>query len=91
MTTTQVQGRPDIAYQPDFENFLARTATLYGVNKPLGKIPAGFPEELKSPLVWDNLTYDSEAEWTYELDENERLEISKSLIYFRCENLPSSP
>jgi hypothetical protein len=85
MTAIQTMSTPDIEYQPDFAKFQARTRSLHDIQKPLERIPTGFPHELTSRLVWDSSTHKSESEWTYELEENEHLDIHKALLHFKCQ------
>lgn len=45
-----------------------------------------WPAYLESPLNWEGATFKSEAEYTYVLSPEEKLEINDALGYFKCQN-----
>lgn len=77
--------QPDIEYQPDRAKWQARTARRLAANPSLPNtpLPAGFPEKLESPLVWEGSDWKDENEWVYELDKREIEEIDSALKHFR--------
>jgi hypothetical protein len=43
-----------------------------------------WPAHLDSPLAWEGADFKSEAEYTYFLNLEEKLEIDMALDYFKC-------
>lgn len=77
-------GQPDIGYAPDLDKYLARVQRRQMTEKLESSVPAGFPTELESDLVWDGSTISEKYDWTYELSETEVEEIEAALSYFKC-------
>lgn len=46
-----------------------------------------WPANLDSPLAWEGADFKSEAEYTYFLSSEEKLEINTALDYFKCLHL----
>lgn len=42
-----------------------------------------WPANIDSPLAWEGATFKSEAEYTYILSPNEKLEVNEALAYFK--------
>lgn len=79
------QKQPDISYHPDLAKYQARTERLKQQRLPEVGLPAGFPEELHSPLVWEGKDFADEKEWTLVLDEAQLQEVRDALAHFKCE------
>lgn len=47
-------------------------------------IVGSWPAHLDSPLAWEGADFKSEAEYTYILSHEEKLEINTALDYFKC-------
>ena len=47
-------------------------------------IVRSWPAHLDSPLAWEGADFKSEAEYTYFLSPEEKLEINTALDYFKC-------
>ncbi|KAK4501968.1 hypothetical protein PRZ48_007778 [Zasmidium cellare] len=88
MATAQVVrsgpiGQPDIDYAPNLDKYLARVSRRKETEKLENELPAGFPRELKSDLVWDGKDIGEKYEFTYELSGSEVEEIETALGYFK--------
>lgn len=77
--------QPDIAYHPDEAKWKARTARRLAEDPSLPQtpLPAGFPEVLDSPLVWEGKDWTDESQWTYQLSPAQLEEIHDALIHFK--------
>lgn len=80
-------SQPDIGYAPDLDKYLARVQRRKETEKLESALPAGFPSQLQSKLVWDGNTIGEEYNWTYELNEAEAEEIEAALAHFKCLSL----
>jgi hypothetical protein len=86
MALTQSQPRqPDISYHPDFEKYQLRSARLKELRAraPDSSLPAGFPKQLTSPLVWEGKDFVDESEWTVSLSGPQLAEIHEALLHFK--------
>ncbi|KAF6764150.1 hypothetical protein DFP72DRAFT_800152 [Ephemerocybe angulata] len=81
--------QPDIDYHPDEAKWRARTARRLADNLSLldTPLPAGFPDTLTGPLVWEGKDWKDESEWVYTLCSEELMEIDKAVQYFEDLNL----
>lgn len=87
MSTTEtitVAKQPDIQYAPDYAKYQARTARRLATETLPKDLPAGFPKELESDLVWEGSKLAGNYNWTYELNAAEIEEIEKALQHFQC-------
>ena len=85
-TETVTARQPDIAYAPDFGKYQARTK-LRLQNEPLLKqksLPAGFPKQLASDLVWEGQGLADKYDWTYNLTAEQVTELENALTHFKC-------
>ncbi len=85
--TTESMGRqPDIEYHPNFEKYQARTK-LRLQSEPLDQItlPSGFPQQLKSDMVWEGEGLADKFDWTFELTAEHIEELNKALAHFKGE------
>ncbi|KAK1574422.1 LOW QUALITY PROTEIN: uncharacterized protein LY79DRAFT_593345 [Colletotrichum navitas] len=69
-------GQPDIAYTPNYENYLARIKRH------------GFPQNLESKLVWDGKTLAEHYDWNCVLTEDDQKEIDEALNHFKSLKKP---
>lgn len=77
--------QPDIGYTPDLDKYLARVKRrLENDPDALEKsLPAGFPKQLVSDLVWEGETVGDKYEWAYELNAQQIAEIEEGLRHFQ--------
>ncbi|KAH8690563.1 hypothetical protein BGW36DRAFT_388972 [Talaromyces proteolyticus] len=68
--------------------FKARTARRLATETLPKDLPAGFPQELKSELVWEGAELEGKYNWTYELTASEVEEIEQGLAHFKSLNKP---
>lgn len=90
MTMAAVQiagpvGQPDIGYTPDLDKYLARVKRRLNTEKLPNSLPAGFPQQLDSDLVWTGDKIGDLYDWTYELNAAEIEDIEQALAHFKCE------
>lgn len=86
---THSSSQPDIAYPPDYDKYRLRSEERLASGQLPKQVPAGFPIELKSPLVWKGSDLE-DHEWLFQLDEDDHHELFHALEYFKCQNsLPS--
>ena len=83
MGATLTQTQPDISYHPDFEKYQLRSERLKAVRAPNSDLPAGFPEQLTGPLVWEEKDFLDKREWTFSLNESHLEEIQNALQHFK--------
>lgn len=77
-------GQPNIGYTPDLDNYLARVKRRLGTESLPKSLPAGFPEQLKSDLVWTGEEVEKSYNWVQELTEDELEDIENGLLHFKC-------
>ncbi|QKX63827.1 uncharacterized protein TRUGW13939_10998 [Talaromyces rugulosus] len=87
--TITIPQQPDIQYAPDHAKYQARTARRLATEALSAGLPAGFPKELKSDLVWEGSELTGSYDWTYELKPAEVEEIEKALQHFQSLNKPT--
>lgn len=78
-------GQPDIGYTPDLDKYLARVKRRLNTETLPKSLPSGFPQQLKSDLVWTGDKVGETYDWTYELDAAEIEDIENALAHFKCE------
>ncbi len=63
--TTEAAKQPDIEYHPNEAKWKARTARRLAEDPALVKtpLPAGFPQKLDSPLVWEGKDWKDPETW----------------------------
>lgn len=84
MVEVQRAVQPDIQYHPDYDKYTARTERRKRTEALQHTVPAGYPEELKSPLVWEGKDVESRNDWIYHLSEAQLDEIDAALKSFKC-------
>jgi hypothetical protein len=83
-TATETQAKqPDITYHPDFTNFQLRTERLKSQRPSNIGLPAGFPEKLEGPIVWEGKDFTDDKQWTLSLNEENLEEIYNALVHFK--------
>ncbi|KAJ6089771.1 hypothetical protein N7467_004987 [Penicillium canescens] len=79
--------QPDISYEPDFEKYQNRTKRRLASEDTSQALPDGFPQQLKSDLVWDASDYpqvgSGNEPWVYNLTAVELEEIDQALAHFK--------
>lgn len=80
-------GQPDISYAPDYDKYQARAARRVQSENLPTTLPDGFPEQLKSDLVWEGNTLADTYDWTYVLSEDQLAEIDQAVGHFKCQFL----
>ena len=79
-------GQPDITYTPDRDKYILRgKKRALELTEQDKRLPAGFPNQLGSPLVWDGQNLAQRFNWTYKLTELDVKEIDAALNHFKCE------
>jgi hypothetical protein len=82
--------QPDIQYQPDYKKYQERTARRLEHGMLTRNLPAGFPQQLSSPLVWTKTDFKGE-EWVTVLTEADQHEIAAALRVFQGSSPPLTP
>lgn len=82
--TTEAAKQPDIEYHPNEEKWKARTARRLAEDPALVKtpLPAGFPQKLDSPLVWEGKDWKDPETWEYTLSDEQLQEIDDAVKHF---------
>ncbi|CEO58945.1 Putative Taurine catabolism dioxygenase TauD, TfdA family protein [Penicillium brasilianum] len=80
--------QPDIQYHPDFEKYQARTRHRKETESLQTSLPAGFPQKLTSPLVWEGKDIEQTSDWIYKLSDDQLDEIDAGLKSFKALNEP---
>lgn len=79
-------GQPDIGYTPDFAKYTARSKRRAETEQLSHELPAGFPQQLESELVWDPESLEkTKYDWNYVLTEEDIAELRTALAHFKCE------
>ncbi|PYH94060.1 TfdA family oxidoreductase [Aspergillus ellipticus CBS 707.79] len=88
MVEVQTIVQPDIEYHPDFAKYTARSQRRVAAEGLPKTLPAGFPAQLDSPLVWDGAEIEKRDDWFYQLDDAQLDEIDQGLQEFKSKSLP---
>ncbi|KAJ5752926.1 hypothetical protein N7520_009843 [Penicillium odoratum] len=91
MYTTETITRPsqpDIQYHPDWVKYEARSRQRKETESLQSNIPAGFPQKLDSPLVWEGKEIEKRRDWIYQLSDLQLDEIDAALQSFKALNKP---
>jgi len=81
-TITQ-PAQPDIQYHPDFAKYQDRTRYRKETESLQTTLPAGFPSQLISPLVWEGKDAEKRSDWAYKLNDTQLDEIDVALKSFK--------
>lgn len=86
VATETIARQPDIAYSPDFKKYQARTKFRLQNEAHLSQrsLPAGFPQQLVSDLVWEGQSLAETYDWVYELSAEQVEELEDALTHFKC-------
>ena len=76
-------GQPDIEYTPNHDKYLQRAKRRRETEHLVKSLPAGFPQELQSKLVWDGNDLVETYDWNYDLSEEDLDEIDSALRHFK--------
>ncbi len=80
--------QPNIAYQPDLENYQSRTKRRLATESLCKELPPGFPAQLQSPLVWSSSDFCDSQVFVTVLTENDLEEIENALHHFKGKPVP---
>lgn len=78
--------QPEIQYHPNFEQYQARTRLRKETESLPTSLPAGFPQKLVSPLVWEGKDVENRSDWIYQLSDAQLDEIDAALKSFKGTN-----
>ncbi|KAK4133930.1 hypothetical protein BT67DRAFT_449990 [Trichocladium antarcticum] len=81
-------GQPDIGYTPDHGKYLERGKRRRETEDLATTLPLGFPQQLRSELVWDGNDLAERYDWNYSLDKDDVNEIELALQHFKA-TMPS--
>ena len=81
--TNTVPRQPDIQYHPDYEKYKERTRQRKETETLQTTLPAGFPQKLVSPLVWEGSEVVKGENWIYHLKDAELEEVDAALKSFK--------
>ncbi|KAK4642862.1 hypothetical protein QC761_401230 [Podospora bellae-mahoneyi] len=84
---TGPHGPPDISYNLDYDNYLARTQRRLQTEKLPKDLPSGFPQQIQNDLVWDGKDLAEKYDWNYTLTTDDLTEIESALRHFKAQNL----
>lgn len=82
--------QPDIQYHPDFAKYQDRTRRRKETETLETTLPAGFPSQLESSLVWEGKDVEKRSDWVYELSGAQLDEIDAALKSFKGERTSHS-
>jgi hypothetical protein len=82
--------QPDIQYHPNFVKYQARTNQRKETESLQTSLPAGFPQKLASPLVWEGKDIETRSDWIYKLSDEQLDEIDAGLKSFKGKSLEGS-
>jgi hypothetical protein len=83
--------QPDIQYHPDYVKYQARTRHRKETDSLQTSLPAGFPQKLTSPLVWEGKDIEERSDWIYQLSDEQLDEIDAALKSFKGKTMKSIP
>ncbi|KAJ5561571.1 hypothetical protein N7461_000332 [Penicillium sp. DV-2018c] len=86
--TITISTQPDIQYHPDYEKYKERTRRRKETEILQSSLPAGFPQKLESPLVWEGKDIEKQDDWVYQLSNTQLDEIDAALKSFKALSLP---
>ena len=81
--TITVPVQPDIQYHPEYEKYKDRTRRRKETETLQTSLPAGFPQQLISPLVWEGKDVEKRDDWIYQLKDGQLDEIDAALKSFK--------
>lgn len=72
----------DIGYEVEEYKYRARSEARVKAGGLPDAVPAGWPTELKGPLVWSSDSFSDEKEYVYNLTVEDKVELLDALEYF---------
>jgi len=82
----ETSGRfADIGYEVEEDKYRARSEARVKAGGLPDAVPAGWPAELKGPLVWGSDSFPDEKEYVYNITEEDKTELLDALEYFNGE------
>jgi hypothetical protein len=81
--TITVATQPDIQYHPEYDKYKERTSRRKETETLQSTLPAGFPQKLISPLVWEGKDIEKRDDWIYQLSNTQLDEIDAALKSFK--------
>jgi hypothetical protein len=81
--TITVPVQPDIQYHPEYEKYKERTRRRKETETLQTSLPAEFPQQLISPLVWEGKNVEKGDDWIYQLKDDQLDEIDAALRKFK--------
>lgn len=81
--TITVPTQPDIQYHPEYEKYKERSRRRKETATLEITLPAGFPQKLVSPLVWEGKEVEKRDDWVYQLKGDQLEEIDAALKSFK--------
>ncbi|KAF8649399.1 hypothetical protein AX16_005840 [Volvariella volvacea WC 439] len=77
--------QPDISYHPDYAKYVARSARRLEEDPTLTlkSLPAGFPQKVDGPIVWEGSNWKEEKQWVYQLNDAQLKEIDDAVKHFK--------
>ncbi|KAJ5166932.1 uncharacterized protein N7482_005713 [Penicillium canariense] len=88
VATITKAAQPDIQYHPDYVKYQERTHRRRETESLQPSVPAGFPQKLTSPLVWEGKDIEKRTDWIYQLSDSQLDEIDGALQGFKALNKP---
>jgi hypothetical protein len=77
--------QPDISYAPSRSLYEARTKHRIETDASTKRgLPAGFPSQLYSDLVWEGSELAKTYDWNFVLTEEHVQELEDALAHFKC-------
>ncbi|KAF9533569.1 hypothetical protein CPB83DRAFT_757892 [Crepidotus variabilis] len=86
---SEFKSIPNLEYHPDYTNYILRRDQRLAEDPTLPQtaLPLGYPKKVGGPIVWEGSDWKNEAQWVYQLSEEELKEIDDGLHYFKRRNL----
>lgn len=81
-------GQPDIAYTPNLITYQQRVNRRLNTESLSREVPSGFPNKLTSSLAWESRNVTDHYNWSYELTDDDLVEVQQALHHFKCKSLP---
>ncbi|KIW34525.1 uncharacterized protein PV07_01301 [Cladophialophora immunda] len=85
-----IARQPDIQYTPELNKYEARVKRRLAGEAALATktLPTGFPQQLKSDLVWEGASIPREYDWNFVLKPEHIEELEHALEHFKSLNKP---
>lgn len=83
ISKTDAPRQPDIQYAPDYEKWQARVKHRLATEDLPTILPEGFPQKMRSDLVWDKSDIAARFDWTHHLTDLDLEELEHALQHFK--------